>query len=539
MEGKNQSARVKLWRDLARSESRIWLMEELCRLDVGFNEAEDFGLGLAMNFKSHKYKENKDAPKSAVREAMKIKLGDEKRYKSELFLARNQARRKLEVEFGKNSKTYRRILRELRDEAKKEKIEAREKYDKKIIHLRKKHKNEKEEKDDIVPDSMGEYIDLSIFDKYKFDEIAEVEFEIRLLGDVNIDKNEAKVLKLHPKLSIVKCLEENDFQFEQELAYAKARMELAGEDEEEEKLQEGAPSFRNIKTNKNEDLEASMPCSEEDKKIEEAVQESEALSRQIFDPIKKEFDDRRRRATDLKECSRVTLPRPLGVTQEAMIEMRREAHMKAFKRYREKYCGKTGEQKSNLTMEEQEGLKKLVKRIRDGEIVIMKTDKSGKFCVATRERYIELGMDHIKNDKEITREELRQIERYLNSHTAAWCIMFSSGENHDHTSRIIKSKTTNSNNVANLYLMYKDHKIAVDKTRPVATAISSNTTGLSNAVSDFLEACANSVKSPFEAISTEDMLHKTIQHNNIIEEKRHEWNRRLREKLNFRTCKFR
>ena len=204
--------------------------------------------------------------------------------------------------------------------------------------------------------------------------------------------------------------------------------------------------------------------SEEDQRVQDAVEEAEAVSRQIYDPVRKEYDDRCRRATDLKECSRVTLPKPLGVANEAMIEMRREAHMRVFREFREKHCVRDGSQKSNLTEEEQEGLKTLMKRIKEGELVVMKTDKSGKFCVTTKEKYVEMGMDHVKNDKEVTREELREVERHLNGHTAAWCIMFSTGENHSHTSRIIKSKTTFSNNIANLYLMYKDHKIAVDQT---------------------------------------------------------------------------
>ena len=127
MEGMKQSAKVKLWQELARSETRIWLIEELMKLDVGFNDTEEFGLGLKLNFKSKKYKENSDAPREVVRAAMKLKLGDEKRYKSELFLARNKARKELETEDGKNSKTYRRKLRELRDEARKVKMQSKEK----------------------------------------------------------------------------------------------------------------------------------------------------------------------------------------------------------------------------------------------------------------------------------------------------------------------------------------------------------------------------------------------------------------------------
>ena len=173
------------------------------KINVGFNEAEEFGLGLKLSFRSKKYRENVDVTRDAVRAAMRIKLGDEKRYKSELFMARNKARKKIEEEYGKNTKTTRRILRELRDEAQQERNLARDKYTKKISHLKSRHKEEKEEKDDEIPAEMGEYTDLSIFNRYKFEEIEEWVFEVRIVGDVSLTKQEAQVLKLHPKLFII------------------------------------------------------------------------------------------------------------------------------------------------------------------------------------------------------------------------------------------------------------------------------------------------------------------------------------------------
>ena len=43
----------------------------------------------------------------------------------------------------------------------------------------------------------------------------------------------------------------------------------------------------------------------------EKMEEEEARCRQVFNPIEKTFDYRRKRTTDLKENSRVMLPRPL------------------------------------------------------------------------------------------------------------------------------------------------------------------------------------------------------------------------------------
>ena len=56
-------------------------------------------------------------------------------------------------------------------------------------------------------------------------------------------------------------------------------------------------------------------------------------------------------------------------------------------------------------------------------------------------------------------------------------------------------------------MMHKDHKVEPEKGRAVATAITSNTTGLSNSVSDYIESLANSLEDPIEVNSTEDMLY--------------------------------
>ena len=124
-----------------------------------------------------------------------------------------------------------------------------------------------------------------------------------------------------------------------------------------------------------------------------------------------------------------------------------------------------------------------------------------------------MGMGHVRDDREVKREEIRGIERVLNGHCACWGKMFSSGECHDHQGRIIRSKCVKSTQVSNLYMMHKDHKVEPEKGRAVATAVTSNTTGLSNSVSDYVESLANSLEDPIEVISTEDMLYNVEEHN--------------------------
>ena len=138
------------------------------------------------------------------------------------------------------------------------------------------------------------------------------------------------------------------------------------------------------------------------------------------------------------------------------------------------------------------------KRSPKKEIIILKTDKSGKFCVTSQGEYRRMGSVHTGKDKLINRKDVTEIEKHLNGYCTFWCKMWRTGESHGHKSRVIESKMCRSCKTASMYVMFKDHK--TDRsTRPVVTGCSSNTRGLSNAVSDFLESVANSIKDPYGA----------------------------------------
>ena len=110
--------------------------------------------------------------------------------------------------------------------------------------------------------------------------------------------------------------------------------------------------------------------------------------------------------------------------------------------------------------------------------MVMKTDKSGKMSVTTREKYLEMGRVHVGEDKEVGRTKIVATDKILNEHSAAWCSIWSTGKDHEHQDRVLHSKTSRSENRANLYLSHKDHKKEQDKTRPIGTANSSNTKSL-------------------------------------------------------------
>ena len=97
------------------------------------------------------------------------------------------------------------------------------------------------------------------------------------------------------------------------------------------------------------------------------------------------------------------------------------------------------------------------------------------------------------------------MKRVVHGHTVAWDQVWRTGEDHGHQDRISRSRATRSGNQATLTLLYKDHKNG-NKTRPVASGNESFNLGLSNGISEVLEAVARSKKDPYSVISAEDLL---------------------------------
>ena len=190
MERTNRRARIRCWQNLARSEMHIWLLGELKRYNIGYNEVEDFCLGLKYNFKSMGLKNNDDAMTEVVRVAMKLKMGDEKKYQREIIKERNNHRKQMQKTLGRNTKPYRKEIRDLRDAARKTRDDLKEKYEKKINHLRKKYRQDRDDKDDDIPTELGEYYNLSIFTRKRYDDIVVSEFDVKCLGDIELHDNE-------------------------------------------------------------------------------------------------------------------------------------------------------------------------------------------------------------------------------------------------------------------------------------------------------------------------------------------------------------
>ena len=509
MEGLDLSAKREIWEELARTEMRLQLMTELIKLKVGFADVEEFNLNLKGNLKNpNSGRIGEMLEYKLVRPVMEVKMRDEQVTKTKLIRARNKARTKLSKTLGKNTKRYRTKIRSFQEKARGIKNEFRELYQDKLEHLKLKYREDKEEQMDRVPDEIEEFVHLSVFDREKYARLETKSYEATCVGEITLPSEQMSILKMHPKFAIVEDLKEGGLVFEQELSYAKLRITIQKELDER--------------------LENEKELTQEE---EEKLEELDAKSRMTFDPINKIYDDRQRRVTDLDECSRVTLPRPLPMKEENLIEIRRNIHAKIYNDYRKEKCGKNGEQVSNLTEEQERGLKSLKKRISEEDLIILKTDKSGKLCVATTEEYIKMGQEHTSKDKLVGRKEIAETEKQINGHSTAWVKMYGTGANNGQTFRVIDSKISRSKNISTMYLVVKDHKKEPGKSRPIVTGNSGHTRGLSNSVSNLLESIASSIPNTFERISSEDMLFSTKEANKIMAKVKEDWKKRRLEKL--------
>ena len=98
-----------------------------------------------------------------------------------------------------------------------------------------------------------------------------------------------------------------------------------------------------------------------------------------------------------------------------MHEYRRSEMLKIFDKVNS-CTSPEDDSNSNLTKAEQAGMKSLKARVQSGDIVITETDKSKRFCVLTREQYLQSGHKHTLNDREITTDDLAKLQKNVNDH---------------------------------------------------------------------------------------------------------------------------
>ena len=262
--------------------------------------------------------------KKVVESAMRFKYKDEVRNRKKLVTEKLKMRKKINGELGERSNSGRRMLRHLHGVAEKKKEELREKYEKKIEHLGLKYERNKDKEKDRLPPEMIEFEGIMVLDQEKYEAIEVKEIEVVKYGDVELDKEEESAMRLHPKMALPRKIREGFMNLPLDISYTKIRWQLK-KDEEKQNA-------------KDEYMERVGVGEDDERKKEEENEVEEARTRSVYDAETKTYDERKQRVTDLQECSRIFLPKPLEVTKEAQLEMRRELHTRISEEFRKRKC---------------------------------------------------------------------------------------------------------------------------------------------------------------------------------------------------------
>ena len=107
-------------------------------------------------------------------------------------------------------------------------------------------------------------------------------------------------------------------------------------------------------------------------------------------------------------------------------------HDKVRVNYKKEFVNIKDQQKTNLSAPQKRGLAYIWKRVKNGEIVVVMTDKSGKVAIMSMNDYMEAALVHCKKDEEVGSEFVEHNQKILNGHTSMWLKMFNVGSDWSH-----------------------------------------------------------------------------------------------------------
>ena len=104
------------------------------------------------------------------------------------------------------------------------------------------------------------------------------------------------------------------------------------------------------------------------------------------------------------------------------------------------------------------GLKSLKKRVKNEEIVVLPTDKSGRFGIMSMDNYLRAESKHTVKDEKVDMATVSKTQNELNGNISMVIKFFKIGHLWKHGERVRSTMINNSLTICPMYLAYKDHK---------------------------------------------------------------------------------
>ena len=434
---------------LVEIEERTKLLEELRKKNLGLREEEMFTQNFVNKFKILG-KEKTKCHDDLMSKAMGFKIRDNNQHGTKVRKRRNWLRGRLEASLGGRSNACRSLFEEVKQMTSRHRLKLKQKHRKKVDHLTRKFGiKRKTTLDKELLTRMGNPR-IFMCDDIEADEVRNPVVVAGEGENVTLSMEEKAVLKLGPKFCLFKNLNIEEFEADVEECLVKVKWDLRSTDENV------SPGLEDLAL---EVLLGREVCEGIDEENEQEGQLQEALARNPFNRGDMTFNLAKRRVTDLKSNSRVNLPRkPRPFDEESAMETLRVEVKTLFNNYVSKNCSKGGKQVSNLNNHEINGLKSLKKRVNNGEIVVIPTDKSGNLAIMTQSAYLAAGLKHTVADKEVGWPIIKESQKELNGHVSMMVKTFKMGSYWDHGSRIRETTMGEGLSTCPLSLLFKDHK---------------------------------------------------------------------------------
>ena len=494
---------------------------------IGLREVEEFVLRERKTFQGgggiktfHSKILRNEEERKLVDTIMRRKLRENGKHTIKLRREKVLADKSLREALGGRTREYKKIIEDTKKNCEKFTEELKGKNRKKCDWLEDKYKMKYEVLDDLDEAECMKYGGAEILNKncnMRGEELREPEVICGEDEVIVLTEEERKVLALGPKFCVRKNkLDEENFDIELEECIAKVKWEKMGRDEGK-KVKDLA------------DVAIMAILSDEEKEeIREWEEHQEARRRMVYDAEEKKWNFGRRRVTDLKGNNMVILPGKLKNFQdEANLELLRAELKHGFREYIRENCNEKGEIESNLDKDELRGIKSLKKRFKGEEIIILQTDKSGRFAVMSKENYLRAGNKHTSKDEEVTMNTIVRTQSELNGNISMVIKFCKMGHLWKHGDRIRSTMINKSLSVCPMYLTFKDHKGwsikdgTVPPTRPIAGGNTGMNIHISEVVSEMVEPMVDAYEDGNEVISTEEFKAKV----EILNEKNKNWNK--------------
>ena len=155
----------------------------------------------------------------------------------------------------------------------------------------------------------------------------------------------------------------------------------------------------------------------------------------------------------------IIIPDPVAQGIETVLDHVSHRVIGVANEYIKNKCDNHGNiQESNLTPEQQQGLKSLVKKVKDKEIIVQQTDKGGDLALYNLETYLAAMVTHTNPDPEISWDDHSKLESSLNASTIQTARILMVGAKWKHWSRVKSAVTSHDGPIPLLSGLPKTHK---------------------------------------------------------------------------------